>query len=903
MPMKFCKMLIFVYIIINVGKGVFMKKRIVMIFVCLLTFICAFSSCNSKDCTHEWGEWSVTVQPTCSMKGEQQRKCSLCKVIQIDEVDIIQHNYDKDNIEWDWRGFESATATLSCVMDHSHTKILVADIANEITTAPTCMEKGIKTYTATIKVGDIEYYDLKEESIDALGHIEVIDSAVSATCQKTGLTEGSHCSVCKEVLVLQKVTDKTEHIVEVVPSVAATCSQTGLTAGKKCSACGEILEAQKTTEKIPHTETIIKGVAATCSQTGLTAGKKCSTCGEVLEEQKPIEKISHTETIIKGVAATCSQTGLTAGKKCSACGEVLEAQKIISKLPHTETIIASRKATCAETGQTEGVKCSVCNEIIVAPVILPKTDCQYHSVVTAPVCEAKGYTTHTCTVCNKSYTDSYVNELGHTWGDWEVNEKGTVRNCLNECNCGKYLRILSINASYKGKRLLTGEVVDAEDVVLIAVVSDGTTFQITDFSLENTVMTKDGFNTVKVHCYSFDLTLSVPAIYANLEGAASPNEFEYFEENDSITITNYLGSSGELILPSHINRIPVRYIGEYAFEGCKGIRSLTVPPSIYSINEGAFSECSGLTTLILNEGLQTIGGKAFYGCGITDLIIPDSVTMVEESWGGAFEECKKLKKVVLGNGLTSIEYATFYGCTALESVVMGESVTIIGEQAFDGCISLKSITIGNGVRTIARAAFANCSNLKSINFGTGVQVIEDYAFEKCTSLTSINIPSNVQTIKEGAFSECSGLSTLILNEGLQTIGGKAFYGCGITALIIPDSVTMIEESWGGAFEECKKLKKVVLGNGLTSIEYATFYGCTALESVVIGDSIAIIGEKAFYGCVSLTDVTIGKGVRDIYDCAFEDCSALKTIYIPSNVQNIGEYAFSGCTSLDNIIRG
>ena len=38
----------------------------------------------------------------------------------------------------------------------------------------------------------------------ALGHTETVDVAVAPTCEATGLTEGSHCSVCNEVLTAQE---------------------------------------------------------------------------------------------------------------------------------------------------------------------------------------------------------------------------------------------------------------------------------------------------------------------------------------------------------------------------------------------------------------------------------------------------------------------------------------------------------------------------------------------------------------------------------------------------------------------------------------------------------------------------------------------------------------------------
>ena len=75
----------------------------------------------------------------------------------------------------------------------------------KVTKAATCTTTGTKTYTCT------RCKKTRTETIAATGHKAVKDAAVAATCETTGKTEGSHCSVCGTVLKAQTTTAALGH--------------------------------------------------------------------------------------------------------------------------------------------------------------------------------------------------------------------------------------------------------------------------------------------------------------------------------------------------------------------------------------------------------------------------------------------------------------------------------------------------------------------------------------------------------------------------------------------------------------------------------------------------------------------------------------------------------------------
>ena len=63
-------------------------------------------------------------------------------------------------------------------------------------------------------------------------------------------------------------------------------------------------------------------------------------------------------------------------------------------------------------------------------------------------------------------------------------------------------------------------------------------------------------------------------------------------------------------------------IGEYAFCGCSGLTSVTIPNGVTSIGSEAFSGCPALTSMTIPDSVTNIGTNAFQNCyGLTSVTI------------------------------------------------------------------------------------------------------------------------------------------------------------------------------------------------------------------------------------------------------------------------------------------
>lgn len=124
-------------------------------------------------------------------------------------------------------------------------------------------------------------------------------------------------------------------------------------------------------------------------------------------------------------------------------------------------------------------------------------------------------------------------------------------------------------------------------------------------------------------------------------------------------------------------------IGNYAFDNCSSLTSITIPDGVTSIGNDAFFKCMSLTSITIPDSVTSIGSDAFKGCsGLTSITIPNSVKSIGQ---GAFDSCTSLTNITIPDGVTFIIVYTFTNCKSLTSITIPDSVTSISPYAFAQC--------------------------------------------------------------------------------------------------------------------------------------------------------------------------------------------------------------------------
>ena len=181
-----------------------------------------------------------TKGATCTEPGiTNGTVCSVCNKVLSSETSTpaLGHDY---SVKYKWNDDHTVcTATKTC--SRCSDVVNVYGTVTSETTDATCTQDGATVYTAKFNDADLSEQTFTK-TIGAKGHTEVTLEAKEPTCTETGLTAGTKCSVCNEILVAQQTVDAKGHTEVTLP--ASETAEYRLTEGKKCSVCNEILVPQ-----------------------------------------------------------------------------------------------------------------------------------------------------------------------------------------------------------------------------------------------------------------------------------------------------------------------------------------------------------------------------------------------------------------------------------------------------------------------------------------------------------------------------------------------------------------------------------------------------------------------------------------------------------------------------------
>ena len=773
----------------------------------------------------------------------------------------------------------------------------------------------------------------------------------------------------------------------------------------------------------------------------------CGICGEVV-----LEQAGHTEVADDAVAPGVNTDGLTAGSHCSVCDEILTAQEIV---PATGTV------GLGFTISTDGTYYTVTGigEATDTEIYIPKfyNDLPVKAIAASAFAEntaitkitiAEGIQTignrafYGCTALTEVTIPSTVTSIGT-----QIFRNASALSTLNYNSSYSNSENTFIQQSSITKVVFGGtsvpsyilyQATNVTEVVIEDTVTELGSYAfagctgLTEITIPNSVKTinsyafavctsltsivvPDSVTTINSGAFAgcsglTELTIPYIGRYASATSSGSSTMFGYI-----FGTTNYTGTTSAYnsyngsyyYIPTSLTTVTVTggsFIGNYAFQNCTMLTSITLPETLTSIGQYAFNNCDGLTELTIPETVTSVGSYAFYDCdSLESMVIPDSVTSLNSyafnscdalaevtlsasltsissylfqncvaletveipstvtSIGSyAFYGCTALTEITIPNTVTSIGDYAFYGCTALTEIVIPDSVTSIGSYAFSGCTALIEFVIPNSVTSLGTYVFYGCTALESAVISDALTSLPSYTFSGCTSLTYVDIPDSIATIGNYAFRNCSSLMSVTIPTSVTSIGTEAFYGCTkllevinhstlaltvgnsgngyvayyaldvhsgdetgfveteegflfyigedvqylvsyngeATEVVLPDSVGESNyEIYRYAFSGRSDITSITISEGVTAIGDYAFYGCSALTEITIPDSVETIGSSAFAGCVGLASATLGEGLTSIGSSAFSGCSALTEITVPDSVTSIGSSAFAGCVGL------
>ena len=403
------------------------------------------------------------------------------------------------------------------------------------------------------------------------------------------------------------------------------------------------------------------------------------------------------------------------------------------------------------------------------------------------------------------------------------------------------------------------------------------------------------------------MTVEIPSVVNGI--AVREIGQDVFKDNKNIAV---------LIIPDTVERLGYRVCS-----GCTALREVRLSSSLRVISDEAFDGCSSLQKVNFPATLKEIRSDAFSGTALTEFTAPDSLTDI---WGNAFKDCTALKSVELNN-VRNLGSGAFMNCTALESVSLSDNMEKLNDHIFDGCASLARIDMPDKPIAVSftvlggTAYYNNPSNwenevlyadgyliavkadfaaLTEYAVKEGTKVIADNAFSGAGysgKVKKITLPDGLYRIGQGAFAKLSNLTEINVPESVRSIGYGAFAATGYDVAAHYTDGGLYVGNWLVAVENAVRTSFTVKDGtvGVADGKDTSLFPSKAQKATQLSlpSSLKYIGTRSF-ARLRITELQLPAGLQTLGEGAFASCSWLKTVNLGdcAELESIGAQAFT-----------
>ena len=290
-------------------------------------------------------------------------------------------------------------------------------------------------------------------------------------------------------------------------------------------------------------------------------------------------------------------------------------------------------------------------------------------------------------------------------------------------------------------------------------------------------------------------------------------------------------------------------IGDYAFESCKNIFTMTIPYGVTSFGYGAFRYCTSLKFLTIPSSVNKFGNYAFVGVEnlehlTVNIKTPPAIAsdyfkdvkrwylFVPHDAQDAYRQAPTWKNwlyIHKGASDFTVNYNTPSANYLVGYTITSTTPVIINGKAYAGKATVtnlsffdKNITLKDGAEVkfydvgknyaVTAINFVNPENTSlepntSITLGANIETIGERVFEGLTNLTEIKLNSNLKRIGNYAFQNSGIANDINLPYGLEICGFGVFRNTKVKHILVPSSVSTLGLD---AFAENKNLEELII---------------------------------------------------------------------------------------------